>query len=71
MSPTARRRAAAALLAVSVVLGWPLSWWLPDVGEPWFERILLWISFFAITVTCADVLATTDVRAETDADETK
>jgi hypothetical protein len=66
MSPEQRRRAAAVLLALSILIGWPVSWVLPDIGEPWFGRILLWISFLAITFTCADVLATTDVRAETD-----
>lgn len=68
MSPPARRRAAAVLLVLSILIGWPVSWVLPDIGEPWFGRILLWISFFAITMTAADVLATTDVRAETDDD---
>jgi hypothetical protein len=66
MAPKQRRRAAAVLLGLSIVVGWPMSWWLPDVGSPWYERILLWISFLAISMTCADVLATTDVRAETD-----
>lgn len=66
MSPAQRRRGAAILLGASIVIGWPVSWVLPDIGDPWFERVLLWISFLAITFTCADVLATTDVRAETD-----
>lgn len=66
MSPAARRRAAAVLLVVSVLIGWPASWFLPEIGAPWYERVLLWISFLAITFTCTDVLATTDVRAETD-----
>jgi len=69
MSPRRRRQAAAILLGLSIVIGWPVSWILPDIGDPWFGRILLWISFFAITMTAADVLATTDVRAETDDDE--
>lgn len=68
MSPEQRRRAAALLLGISIVVGWPASWILPNIGEPWFERVLLWISFLAITFTCGDVLATTDVRAETDGD---
>jgi hypothetical protein len=69
MSPASRRRGAAVLLIVSVLVGWPASWFLPDIGSPWFERVLLWISFLAITITCADVLATTDVRAEAVDDE--
>lgn len=70
MTPEQRRRAAALLLGLSILVGWPASWFLPDIGPPWFERVLLWISFLAITFTCADVLATTDVRAETDGDDT-
>lgn len=69
MSPTQRRRAAVVLLAVSILIGWPVSWFLPTIGEPWYERILLWVSFLALTFTAADVLATTDVRAETGDDE--
>lgn len=69
MSPAARRRAAAVLLGASILIGWPASWFLPDIGEPWFERVLLWISFLAITFTCADVLATTDVRAEAEGED--
>lgn len=69
MTPRRRRQAAAVVLGLSVVIGWPASWVLPDIGEPWFGRILLWISFLAITFTATDVLATTDVRAETDSGE--
>lgn len=64
MSPSARRRAAAWSLIVSVVIGWPASWFIPDIGPPWDMRLLTWLSFLAITVTAADVLATTDVRAQ-------
>jgi len=49
-------------------VGWPASWFLPDIAEPWYERVLLWISFLAISFTCVDVLATTDVRAQDDED---
>lgn len=64
MQPTTRRRVATAHLVVSVVAGFPLSWWLPTVGAPWFDRVLLAISFYAITITALDVLATTDVRTQ-------
>ena len=64
MNPTTRRRVALVHLAASVVIGWPLSWWLPTVPEPWFGRVLLLISFYAITVTSLDVLATTDAREQ-------
>jgi hypothetical protein len=66
VTPTTRRRLALWHLVASVVIGWPLSWWLPTVPEPWFGRVLLAISFYAITITAADVLATTDVREHAD-----
>lgn len=31
----------------------------------WFERVLMGISWGAITVTCIDIVCTTDVRDET------
>lgn len=64
MSPSARRRAAAVMLVVSVVIGWPVSWFVPNIGPPWDMRLLTWLSFLAITFTSADTLATTDVRAQ-------
>ena len=66
MTPRARRRAAIVVLVLSVTIGWPLSWWLPGAGldETWYQRVLLFISFLAITITCADITATTDVRTE-------
>lgn len=69
MNPNTRRHVAAAHLAVSLIAGLPLSWWLPTVGAPWFERVLLAISFYAITITALDVLATADVRVEQEAKE--
>ena len=63
-SPRVRRRAAAVLFAVSVLVGWPMSWILPMIGEPWYERILMFVSMFAINLTAVDVLINTDMRAE-------
>jgi hypothetical protein len=60
--PRARRRAAATFLALSVVVGWPLSWWLPTLDDVWFMRLVTWLSFLALTFTLADVWATSDVR---------
>lgn len=40
MSPPQRRRAAAILLGLSILIGWPVSWILPDIGDPWFGRVL-------------------------------
>ena len=68
MTPAMRRRVALGHLIASVVVGWPLSWWLPTVPEPWFGRVLLFISFYAITVTSLDVLATTDAREQIEGD---
>lgn len=62
MNPQTRRRVAAAHLVVSVVAGFPLSWWLPSIDPVWFQRVLLAISFYAITITAADIWATTDTR---------
>lgn len=60
VSPRARRFAAAVILDVSIVL-WPLSalTWARD-EPPW----ILGLSYLAITVTCADVLLTSDVRRQ-------
>jgi hypothetical protein len=68
MTPTVRRRIAAGHLVASLAVGFPLSWWLPTIGPPWFDRVLLAISFYAITITALDVLATTDVRTQQDSD---
>lgn len=64
MSPSARRRAAAIVLALSVLVGWPASIVLPRIEGPWFETVLMFVSMLAISLTCLDVLLTTDVRAE-------
>lgn len=60
MSPERRRRIAGWLLLISLV-AWPVSalTWAKD--EPPF---ILGLSFLAITLTCADIWATTDVRAQ-------
>lgn len=64
MSPRWRRRAALALLVVSLI-GWPLSALTFAKGEPQF---ILGLSWLAITLTCADIAATTDVRTEQEGD---
>ena len=62
MSPRWRRRAALALVAITLV-AWPISalTWARD--EPQF---ILGLSWLAITLTAVDVAATTDVRTEQD-----
>ena len=64
MSPRWRRRAALALVAITLV-AWPISalTWAKD--EPQF---ILGLSWLAITLTAVDVAATTDVRTEQDED---
>lgn len=64
MSPRSRRRLALAHLMASVAVGWPMSWWLPNLDEIWFQRVILFISFYAITISAWDVWQTSDVRAE-------
>lgn len=67
--PRARRRTAASLLVLSVVVGWPLSWWLPTLDDVWFMRLVTWLSFLALTLTLADVWTSTDVRLQQDNDD--
>lgn len=59
VDPEDRRRVALFLLVASMI-GWPLSALTFARNEPPF---ILGLSWFAITVTCLDVLCTSDVRA--------
>lgn len=60
MTPGLRRRAALALVVLSLV-GWPLSALTFAKDEP---KTVLALSWIAITLTAVDVAATTDVRKE-------
>jgi uncharacterized membrane protein YfcA len=62
VSPRWRRRIALILLVASLI-GWPLSAFTFARGEPQF---ILGLSWLAITLTCADIASTTDVRVEVD-----
>lgn len=62
MNPTVRRRAAA-VLAISATILWPLTQFTVAKDEPPFT---LGLSWFAITLTALDIWLTTDVRAESD-----
>jgi hypothetical protein len=64
VSPRWRRRIALALLVASLI-GWPLSAFTFAKSEPQF---ILGLSWLAITLTCADIASTTDVRVEQDDD---
>lgn len=56
---------AAAHFWVSIIGGPFLSWWLPTLSDPMvFQRVLMFVSFYAITLTSVDWWSTTDVRAE-------
>lgn len=60
MSPVWRRRAAIALLLATVVMA-PVSAFTFAKDEP---PTVLWLSWGAIFLTCADIAATTDVRVK-------
>lgn len=60
MSPVWRRRAAAVLLVVTLI-GWPVSLFTVARGEPPWVLSLSWL---ALTLTAADILATADVRVK-------
>jgi hypothetical protein len=60
MSPRWRRRAAAALL-VATLIGWPVSLFTVAKAEPPWVLSLSWL---ALSLTCLDVLASTDVRVQ-------
>jgi len=57
------RRNGALVLVVITLIGWPLSAFTWASGEPQF---VLGLSWMAITLTCLDIAATTDVRTEQD-----
>ena len=63
MSPTTRRRIAAVHLVASVI--GMVAFTVLVAHDP-FEKVLMAISWYAITITSADVLATTDVREKTE-----
>lgn len=58
--PKHRLRLAWSLLMISLV-GWPLSALTVFAKEP---QGILGLSWFAIILTCLDIVATTDVRQE-------
>jgi hypothetical protein len=62
--PATRRHLAASLLVVSII-GWPVSALTWAQAEPQF---ILGLSWLAITLTAADIWATTDVRTEQEDD---
>lgn len=61
MTPQARKRVALAHLVASVILGVLGVMFL--ASDP-YEKVLLGISFYAITITAADAWLTADVRTE-------
>jgi hypothetical protein len=65
IAPRARRRVAATFLFLSVVVGWPLSWWLPTLDDVWFMRLVTWLSFLALTFTLGDVRTNQNDEADT------
>jgi uncharacterized membrane protein YoaK (UPF0700 family) len=61
VNPRTRKRIAAAHLWVSIIAGVACTVFLTD--DP-YERVLIAISFYAITITAADAWLTADVRTE-------
>lgn len=59
--PKHRFNAAVVMFVLSIVLGAWCTWALCHTG---FERVLMAISWGAITITAVDLMATTDVRKE-------
>lgn len=64
MAPRVRRAAAVVLLVLTIV-GWPVSALTWARGEPPF---ILGLSWLALSLTALDILATTDVRASDEED---
>lgn len=65
VSPEARRLVAANLLILSL-LGWVISHYLLIKlhQSTFFNHVVMGISWWAITLTCADILSTTDVKVD-------
>ena len=61
MNPKARVKGAWVLFFVTVILGVYCTIW---VAKTSYERVLIAISWGAITITCVDIILTTDVRAK-------
>lgn len=57
-------------VSVATLIAWPSTHALMVLLDPpensWVFHVLMAISFIAILYTCADVIATTDVRREQD-----
>lgn len=61
-TPTARKRAAILLFWLSL-MGWGITqFWLAKDEPP----VTMGLSWFAITLTAIDIIATTDVREKTE-----
>lgn len=64
MSPKARKRAAGIVLILSVIIGWPVSWFLPKIDPVLSQQVLMWISFLALSIGSLEWWTSADVRAE-------
>lgn len=60
-NPEVRFKAAVVMFVLSIVLG---TWCTIALCDTGFERVLMAISWGAITITAIDLMATTDVRKE-------
>lgn len=64
LSPKNRRNIAAAVFILSIFPGWPISWFIADLSDEWFKRIMTFVSFLGITFIAVDWWQTSDVRTE-------
>lgn len=62
-SPVVRFWCATGLFIVSLIAG---AWCTLYVSQTPYEKVLMAISWGAITITCLDIMATTDTRKELD-----
>lgn len=61
ISPERRLEVAAYLFWLSIAAGVVSCVWL---ASTWYERVLMGISWGAITITCVDIILSADIRAE-------
>jgi len=61
VDPEARLIIAAYLFWISIFAGIASCMWL---ASTWYEKVLMGISWGAITVTCMDIIVSADIRAE-------
>lgn len=64
MTPRQKRRVAFWSIVISIAVGWPLSWYISELPEAWFKRLVTFLSFVALTVTFIVWHTDTDIRTQ-------